>query len=128
MIQRVRSLAGHDWATNFAFDCTGEMLASGGGDKTIRVWDLNSGRLLRTLEGHTGAVVCMDFLPKTKLLATKSRASDNTIRLWHAETGACVAIFSEFAGNVCFPSLAFHPHLPVLATVGSDDSGVANIV
>ena len=28
----------------------------GSGDKTLRVWDLESGQCLRTLEGHSGAV------------------------------------------------------------------------
>ena len=31
-------------------------IVSGSGDNTIKVWDLESGRLLRSLEGHTGEV------------------------------------------------------------------------
>jgi len=116
----VRSLEGHGWATNFAFDSAGKMLASGGGDKTVRLWDANSGRLLRTLEGHTDAVVSVGFLPNTNLLATKGRGVDSTVRLWNSETGTCVAIFSEPSSRNWMPGLAFHPRLPLLATVGSE--------
>ncbi len=37
-----------------AFDPQGETLASGSDDKTVKLWDVHSGKLLRTLEGHQG--------------------------------------------------------------------------
>ncbi len=39
-----------------AFDPTGQTLASGSDDNTVKLWDPASGKLLRTLEGHTDAV------------------------------------------------------------------------
>jgi WD40 repeat protein/class 3 adenylate cyclase/GTPase SAR1 family protein len=118
--QIVRSLEGHGYATYVAFDSFGQVLASGGDDRTVKIWNVTDGRLLRTLEGHTEAVVCVDFLPNSKILATKGRNDDNTFRLWHAETGVCLVTLSEPSSNSCMPGLAFHPHLPFLATVGSD--------
>ncbi len=116
----VDSLEGHGYATNIALDFLGQILASGGNDKTVKIWNVSEGRLLRTLEGHTDAVVCVAFLPKTKVLATRGRGSDSTFRLWNSETGTCIATLSEPASNSCMPGLAFHPYLPFLATVGSD--------
>lgn len=116
----VRSLQGHGWATNFAFDSAAEMMASAGDDYTIKLWDVSNYRLLRTLEGHTETVVCVDFLPASKLLASKARSDDDTVRLWHSATGTCVAILSEPTSHYWMPGLAFHPRQPLLATVGSD--------
>jgi WD40 repeat protein len=65
-------------------------------------------------------VVSLSFLPKARLLATKGRKGDDTVRLWHSDTGTCVAIVSEFAARSRSQSIAFHPSLPLLATVGSD--------
>jgi WD40 repeat protein len=76
--------------------------------------------LVRELEGHTDAVVSIDFLPNTNLLATKGRSRDSTVRIWHPTTGTCLATFSEAAGLNWMANLAFHPHRCLLATVGSD--------
>ena len=101
-----------------AFDTVGRMLASASDDKTVKLWAPTTGRLLRTLEGHTGNVNCVGFSSTHRLLATKG--SDDTARVWNPDTGACVASIGEAASPYWPPSLAFHPRLPLLATVGSD--------
>jgi WD40 repeat protein len=60
-----------------AFD-SNYMLASGSNDKTIKLWDKNSGGLLRTLEGHGEGVRTVAF-DSTHLLASGS--DDNTIKI-----------------------------------------------
>ena len=36
-------------------------LVSGSYDKTIKVWDLKSGQVLRTLKGHSGTIIIFSF-------------------------------------------------------------------
>jgi class 3 adenylate cyclase/GTPase SAR1 family protein len=101
-----------------AFDSSGRILASASCDYTVRLWDLPTGRLLKVLEGHTGWVNAVDHSHPT-LLASKS--SDHTVRLWR-NTGELVATIPEATRETIWrhTGLAFHPHLSLLATVGSD--------
>jgi WD40 repeat protein len=69
-----------------AFSPDSNALASGSDDGTVRVWDVTTGDLLTTLEGHTDIVWSVAFNPVDgRVLASGSR--DGTVRLW-AATGA----------------------------------------
>jgi len=61
------------------------MLASGSVDQTAKLWETRSGKLLRTLEGHQGAVWSVAFDPQGGMLATGS--VDETVRLWDVRSG-----------------------------------------
>ena len=53
----LRSLEGHtDLVLAVAVSPDGRTIVSGSHDRTVKVWEAESGRLLRSLEGHTGGV------------------------------------------------------------------------
>ncbi len=52
-VKLLRTLEGHkDIVYSVAFDPSGRTLASGGDDNTVKLWEVASGKLLHTLEGH----------------------------------------------------------------------------
>src|SRR5436305_3391501 len=63
----------------------GERLVSGSGDKTIKVWNLQTGMHERTLDGHTGAVWSVAISPDGEKLVSGS--DDQTIKVWNLQTG-----------------------------------------
>jgi len=106
---------------DIAWSSDGQRFASASADNTIRLWAAASGKALQILEGHEDGTQGVDFSANDRLLASKS--SDNTIRLWRCDTWECLAVLEEPANPTKWiPSLAFHPRLPVLATLGEKDT------
>jgi hypothetical protein len=68
-----------------AFSPDGKRLASGSVNKTLKVWDAETGQEKLTLKGHTDAVSSVAFSPDGKRLASAS--GDKTLKVWDAETG-----------------------------------------
>ena len=54
----------------------------------MRLWEAGSGRLLATLQGHTGGVFGMALSADSQLVASGS--FDGTVRLWEAKSGTCL--------------------------------------
>jgi WD40 repeat protein/predicted Ser/Thr protein kinase len=74
-------LKGHKYAaTCVAFSPHNNLLASGGEDKAVILWDTVAGKELRTYTGHTHWVSCLSFRPDGKTLASGSW--DRSVRLW----------------------------------------------
>src|SRR5574341_376971 len=63
----------------------GSLVASGGYDRTVRIYDSESGDLLHELEHHTHYVYALAYSPTADLLVSGSR--DETIQLWNPVTG-----------------------------------------
>jgi small GTP-binding protein len=110
-------------SVDVAWSPDGQWLAWAAKDNTLRLWDATNRKSFKILEGHVGTVSCITFSANGRWLASKGIGSDSTIRLWRCDTWACVGVLQEPADYTHrSDGLAFHPCLPVLATLGEQDT------
>jgi WD40 repeat protein/energy-coupling factor transporter ATP-binding protein EcfA2 len=110
-------LKGHDGSVySVSFSSDGKTLATGSEDKTIKLWNVETGQEIRTLTGHNDHVSSVSFSPDGKTLATGSW--DKTIKLWNVETGQEICTLSGH--NYSVSSVSFSPDGKTLATGGWD--------
>ena len=68
--------------TSVAWSPNGKQLLTGSEDKTAKIWDAESTKLLLTLSGHNGGVTSVAWSPDGNWLATAS--DDRTVRIWNS--------------------------------------------
>ncbi len=80
-LQELHIDSGFVYSVKFSPD--GQILASSGVDRRIRLWNTNTGKIISHLDGHQAAVMAMQFMPNGKILI--SAGVDQTIRFWDLE-------------------------------------------
>ncbi|KAI7874988.1 WD40 repeat-like protein [Lichtheimia hyalospora FSU 10163] len=101
--RKVRTLTGHEggvWALQFKGGSKHDpnrVLVSGGCDRDVRVWDLETGQLRHILRGHTSTVRCLKMKDK-RITVTGSR--DATMRVWDIERGVQLHLLQGHQNSV----------------------------
>ncbi len=101
-----------------AWSPDGQHIASVSRNRTVIIWDANTGQGIYMLEGHTDRVVSVSFLDNGRLLASLSE--HGAVITWRTDTWAEVMRVDKIGVTNILSNLAAHPTLPVMATPGSD--------
>jgi WD40 repeat protein len=108
---------GHaETVTALALSPDGKTLVTGSRDKSIRVWDLNTTKVIRTLQGHTDEITSLAFNKDGTMLASASK--DQNVRVWNLSSADEHRNFAGHDGYVW--SAVFSRDGKMFASAGAD--------
>jgi transcription initiation factor TFIID subunit 5 len=93
------------WDVSFCQSSYGHYFASGGADKTCRMWDTGRKTCLRVFAGHSSDVEVVKWHPNCQILA--SGGADGCVRLWDVASGGCVSVLSPAGNKAPITSMEF---------------------
>ena len=96
----------------------GTLLASAGDDNLVKLWDLERGEEVRSLDGHITPVAALAFSPDGALLASGGVKYSTVIKLWDVDSGQDLRTFTGHTDNV--QDLRFSPDGELLASASAD--------
>ena len=91
------------------------ILATGSYDTTIKIWDIETGAIIRTLRGHESGIRCLQF-DDNKLI---SGSLDRSLKVWNWRTGECISTYTGHSDGV----ISLHFDSTILAS-GSIDTTI----
>ncbi|MBE2269497.1 MAG: WD40 repeat domain-containing protein [Anaerolinea sp.] len=114
--------------TSLAFNADGDVLAAGGGDGTVMLFDTETGDVIAILGADVAAqslpepVTAVEYSPNGDLLAV---ASGNTATVWDvADAGGEISALQTLSATDPIRTIDFSPDGTLLAAAGGDPSGV----
>ncbi|OYD90727.1 ribosome assembly protein 4 [Nostoc sp. 'Peltigera membranacea cyanobiont' 213] len=114
----VNTLEGHSSPVrSVAYSPNGQQLASASEDYTIKIWEVSSGKLLKTFKGHSRLVFSVAYSPNGQQLASTSE--DNTIKIWDVSSGK---LLKTLKGRDWGYSVAYSPNGQQLASANYDST------
>ena len=118
-----------DMVLDVAFSHDGQFIASSGADRFVKVFDVHSGKHVRSYEGHTSHVLGVAFSADDRLLASAS--ADQSAKMWDARTGEqkrTIGGFKKEVTDIGFQGLTTNVLLaagdPAVQLRRSDNGGV----
>jgi WD40 repeat protein len=105
---------GQHWNYAIALSPDGRWLI--GGHEEIKIWEIETGKMVASLKGHKAAIMCAAFSPDGKTLATGS--VDRSVKLWNLLIQHEVATLTGHQGPVS--DVAFSPDGSLLVSASED--------
>jgi WD40 repeat protein len=101
-----------------AVSSDGNFVAGGGGDGTVKIWNIHSGALQQSIAAHSGRVLDLHYNAAGTMLA--SAGADATVRIWNTAGGALQTNFTGHSDSAT--AVRFSPNGASVASGGKDNT------
>lgn len=101
---QIRLFAKEDMVRSITFSPDGTTLASGNGSGIVKLWDVRTGQVKSTLQGHSGPVLYLAFSPDGTTLVSDAGhgLEENNIKVWNVSNGQLLHTLTETHSPVAF--------------------------
>ncbi len=100
----IRTFGNTDFVTSVAFSADGRMALTGS-TEALTLWDIATGKVIRTFTGYRGVISAVAFSPDGRMALSGS--SDKTLKLWDITTGKEITTFTGHKSEIT--SVTFSP-------------------
>lgn len=114
-----RELTGHSGYLSCCRFMDDNNIITSSGDMTCALWNIETGQLITSFQGHTGDVMALALAPQTSQSTFVSGACDASAKLWDIREGVCKQTFPGHESDI--NAVALFPNGQAFAT-GSDDA------
>jgi len=117
-LRHLKTINGHMFCPVYClkYDKRGQYVVTGADDQLVKLWNVRTGCLMRSLRGHSGVITDLCVSSDNALLATSSE--DGVVRIWNAADGTPLTLLQGHTDTINY--VHFHPYYNLLLT-GSDD-------
>lgn len=98
--EKVIQLGNYQSVLAYAFSPDGKRVLSGLYDKTLLLWEADTGHCLQVLDGHDDAIYINAIAWSANQARALSGSADRTVRLWDVKTGRCLSVFKGHTAAV----------------------------
>ncbi|KAG9304393.1 hypothetical protein G9A89_019955 [Geosiphon pyriformis] len=117
--ERIYQLKGDtEVVTTFAITTDSRYLISASRSLALKIWDLTTGKMIRSFKAHEAPILVMDVDITSTLVATGS--ADSTVKVWDIARGYCTHNFRGHGGVISALKFYWDPKKPILVS-GADD-------
>jgi WD40 repeat protein/serine/threonine protein kinase len=114
---------GHEWAVLAAeFSDDGKLVITASEDNTARIWNVESGEELSSLDGHTARVTSVAFAPGENPTRAVTASQDGTVKLWDTKENKEILTLDGHTREVT--SVAFSPDGKYVLTASEDGKAI----
>lgn len=94
-----------------AFPNSDQQILTGSGDSTCGLWDVESGQLLQSFQGHSSDVMSIDLAPSETGNTFVSGGCDKLVLIWDMRSGQCVQSFEGHQSDVNSVCSSFYSYI-----------------